>query len=372
MSLVEDILKEAGNPIKECISDETIHALRMSKSFAIWGTGKAAKYAIHICKEKQLIPVCVCDSYNHFPGETFEGVPLLSEKDFFNRALNCVVLICCLSTYGIDKKLDKAGYPYITWNTSLLGALTDQVMPIDQIQENREKIEYVYRILGDKKSQQTYKNVLLYRLTDQQSFISEVYAPQIYFNNDIVKTINCTSFVDCGAYTGDTLRAFFDSPNCKCSTYYAFEPDKNNWKQLCNCVEKMKLHNVKIFQMGVWNKSDVLCFAGNQGEKCYVREKNIDELLQYSVQVDSLDHILEKQRVGFIKMDIEGAEIQAICGAKTIIEQQHPILAISIYHNTCDLWEIPILIKKINPNYKLYIRHHTHFCCDTVVYAIQE
>ena len=71
-------------------------------------------------------------------------------------------------------------------------------------------------------------------------------------------------------------------------------------------------------------------------------------------------------------MDIEGSEIPALLGARSIIQSDHPTLAISVYHRGDDLWEIPALLLEMNPGYRLYLRHHAHSICETVCYAKSE
>lgn len=73
----------------------------------------------------------------------------------------------------------------------------------------------------------------------------------------------------------------------------------------------------------------------------------------------------------FIKMDIEGAELEALKGSKRIISEYTPYLAICIYHNVTHFWEIPLLIKEYSANYDFYVGHHSDFDVnETVLYAI--
>ena len=69
-------------------------------------------------------------------------------------------------------------------------------------------------------------------------------------------------------------------------------------------------------------------------------------------------------------MDIEGAEYQAILGAKKIIDKYKPKLAICVYHKPEDIWELPWLIHKINQEYKFYLRHYSFGDVETVLYAL--
>lgn len=87
------------------------------------------------------------------------------------------------------------------------------------------------------------------------------------------------------------------------------------------------------------------------------------------VKTISIDEMLEGEKCTFIKMDIEGAEMEALQGAQKSISKYYPKLAISIYHKDDDLWKIPYYIKKTWPEYKLYIRHYTYVTTETVLYA---
>lgn len=88
------------------------------------------------------------------------------------------------------------------------------------------------------------------------------------------------------------------------------------------------------------------------------------------VPVDSLDHLLGDERVTYIKMDIEGAELNALKGGANIIEKYKPKLAISLYHKAEDIYEIPLYLKSLVPEYKFYIRHYTDLWEETVLYAV--
>ena len=86
----------------------------------------------------------------------------------------------------------------------------------------------------------------------------------------------------------------------------------------------------------------------------------------------SLDNYVSSNsitKVDFIKMDIEGAETDAIIGAKKILKKYKPKLAISIYHKPDDFWSIPLLIKDINTDYKFMFAHHSPIQWESVIYA---
>jgi hypothetical protein len=88
------------------------------------------------------------------------------------------------------------------------------------------------------------------------------------------------------------------------------------------------------------------------------------------IDVATIDSVLGGTSVDIIKMDIEGAEYRALLGAQNSIKKHKPRLAICLYHNIEDFIEIPELILKMVPEYKLFLRHHSKSCTDTILYAM--
>ena len=83
----------------------------------------------------------------------------------------------------------------------------------------------------------------------------------------------------------------------------------------------------------------------------------------------ALDQIIELEEITFINMDIEGAEIQALEGCKNLIKKYEPDLAISVYHEPSQLWEVLLKIKKYSDNYQFFLRNYTGRVAETVLYA---
>lgn len=83
-----------------------------------------------------------------------------------------------------------------------------------------------------------------------------------------------------------------------------------------------------------------------------------------------MDDELSDERITYIKMDIEGAELKALKGAEETLKRCKPKLAICVYHNTSDFWRVPQYIKSINSEYKIFLKHHSNInCWGTVLYA---
>lgn len=120
-----------------------------------------------------------------------------------------------------------------------------------------------------------------------------------------------------------------------------------------------------LHHAGLWSEKSTLHFAERGSGSSCITEKETG----VSIDTVSLDQCVS-DKVTFIKMDIEGAELEALKGNRKIIQRYRPKLAICIYHKKEDLIDIPMYIKELVPDYKLYVRHYSHGITETVLYAV--
>ena len=194
-----------------------------------------------------------------------------------------------------------------------------------------------------------------------------------YFPRDILPLTDEESFVDCGAYTGDSFLAFLRAVQRNFSKAYLFELGKENFQELNKTVQSLDMDvkkRISTYNLGVWDRYAQLPYDESRKDANNLTGLGNNIFNNYA-EVDALDHVLKETPVSYIKMDIEGAELQALRGAADIIHKQKPKLAISMYHKLEDLWTLPLYIKELNPGYKLYLRTHTWLDQDIVCYAVQ-
>ncbi len=86
------------------------------------------------------------------------------------------------------------------------------------------------------------------------------------------------------------------------------------------------------------------------------------------VDVRTIDGIVANRRVGYLKLDIEGAEPDALLGARQTIMRDQPALAICVYHQQSHFWKVPRIVRSFNPNYRILLRHYTEGIFETVMY----
>lgn len=125
---------------------------------------------------------------------------------------------------------------------------------------------------------------------------------------------------------------------------------------------------MELINRGLWSREETLYFAGNADQGSKIIETEGQDVM--TVPVAAIDDVAGGEKVTFIKMDVEGAELEALKGARKTIEKHHPRLAISIYHKPEDIWEIPAYILSLSGDYRLYIRHYQFSKNETILYAV--
>lgn len=196
--------------------------------------------------------------------------------------------------------------------------------------------------------------------------IFELTEKAIYFDLEVIAPEKEEFFIDAGCFDGLTTRQFLEWS--KGNGYsYCFEPDEANILR----IEKnlaAKEGRYEIIKSAVWSKDCTLSFNAKGNYASSVSENSMSG--DHVIKAVALDSCLKDKSVTFIKMDIEGAELEALKGVSEIIALQKPKLAISIYHKAEDIWTIPQLILEICPEYRFYLRHYSFGSYDTVLYAV--
>lgn len=183
-----------------------------------------------------------------------------------------------------------------------------------------------------------------------------------YFDFMEIKPRSRNVFIDAGSYNGQTVCDFIDWCDGKYEKIYCFEPNRYNKR---NVEIKLKdMQNIEIIEAGTWNKEGRLSF-NYDGPASRINEVNSTD----SIIVTSIDNIVRNELVTYIKMDVEGAELESIIGAQNTIKQNKPDLAICVYHKWLDFIDLPMKLLELVPEYKFAIRHYSNNTTETVLYA---
>ncbi|ADY54931.1 methyltransferase FkbM family [Syntrophobotulus glycolicus DSM 8271] len=236
-------------------------------------------------------------------------------------------------------------------------------IPIVDLKQEESEINKALELLEDDHSREAFCSYLRAYATSEfdHTFMSkgciDYVRPGLTLNKGFAR------FVDCGAFTGDTFQDIKKHHNM--DSYIGFEPSGEIYKRLLDTVKNEAGDTVAfLYPCAVGDKTFYTSFDAELNARSSLSEDG-----KQTVLVVKLDELLINVNPTMIKMDIEGAEIDALKGCKDIIKNSKPDLAICVYHRLTDLWRIPLMIHEIVPEYKLYMRCHYIATIQTVLYA---
>lgn len=270
---------------------------------------------------------------------------------------------------------------------------------ISGIIEKFDRFLEIESMLEDELSKMTFYSILLYRMTLKRQYLwpISVSLASEYFFSGFFTLGDDEVFIDGGAFDGDTLATFVLATNGRFRHYFGFEPSPENFSQLLRTRDDLRLTNAALEQKAVWSHTGEVTFANQWGLGSRIvaeddvgvirtpsrpHRRRLPRLLirrrwrrpVTAVPAVSLDDYFQNgfqnaAPVTFMKLDVEGAETQALQGARELLLNHKPKLAISAYHLPTDLYDICRFIAELDVGYKVGIRHHNTSHWDTVVYA---
>lgn len=362
-----DKLEELFNSPLNAYSLNWLNQLRQYDRVVIFGGGEHGKNWINMLKDYHIKTDFVCDNNQNYWGKQIEKISCISPSDLQKITGHSLVLIAVrnyqtiyeqLITMGIDEKdIMLAATDVISFRSNYLLSQADE----EYLQKVREKGMKVADICEDELSRKICYQTLRKWFVNWKETID--YTGESYFIPEIDRRKH-EVFVDAGAYNGDTLESFLKIYGESFDKYYAFEMDTINYRELHHKVVEMSdsvKEKVFAYNIGLGNEKKEIYYNSNY------QTSKINSHGEHKGFIDRLDDILKNEAVTFIKMDIEGAEMDALEGCMELINKNKPALAISIYHSIDDFLNIPIMLKRVG--YRIIIRHHALDDSDIVCYA---
>ncbi len=241
------------------------------------------------------------------------------------------------------------------------------------LKEHIEDYAWLYQKLGDYRS----KKVLYAILSNWYRFDFETLGTcgeknySHYFDFDLISCDEKEVFVDLGAYVGDTIMDYLTQYGSHCyQKIYGYEVTEESFTSLKKSLSYYP--NILCQKKAVSDESGILYIEKNAVDASanIVWKEGKEE---NAIETVTLDEDI-KEPITFLKMDIEGSETKALLGAKRHITEEHPKLAISVYHNHEDLWKIPKLIYEMWDGYFFDLRYYGNavFPTEIVLFAVKE
>ncbi len=339
------------------------------KEIWIWGTGNTAEMfqeGLNRWKRYNQIYGYIDNNPEKW-GKLFYGKPVIS-PDQLRKRKDTIVLLCSNQLTvmeAVGRQLNQMGLAWGLLESFVLKDLREEVSRTYSLfEEEHSKILYEYLISCKMKG--------CYPKEDCGMLDSgPVYFSLPEFRNPDPDEI----FVDVGCFTGDTIEEYLSLRGNLFRQIYSFEPDtisyskaKVNVNTLCEQYN-LAADQIRLYPYGVGSHSGEGAFEHfEETEGAGSKFVSGGSSGENAIKIVSLDDFLP-DGFSFLKADVESYEYQVLLGAEKSIRKHRPKLAICIYHNTFDFIQIPSLLKRMVPEYRLFIRQYAASWSETVLYA---
>lgn len=224
-----------------------------------------------------------------------------------------------------------------------------------------EELAALHAMLNDDASRATLRAVLELRIHGNYGALGRP-EPGQYFPASLPRWPQALRMIDCGAFDGDTLLAA-RAAGYGIEAALCFEPDPRNFDQLAVTARQVGA-DVSCLPCAVSRAAQQLRFRAEGTGSSHISVGG-----DMVAQALGLDQSFSAFRPNLIKMDIEGGEPDALSGAKELIQDCRPGLAISVYHEFSHLWSIPLMLRDWLPGHRFALRAHAYNSFDVVLYA---
>lgn len=357
------------------------------KEIILYGAGNIGKKLYKNLKDNDVKIICFMDCNKKIDSSKYE-VPIYhpeSEELLKFKETGYIILSALFSLNicnDIKKYLSQLGFKNVfALNEVNLNQINSKAFyenlfdgsfnKIDIFGRDKSKIVEAFSLLETPEDRELYLEYIKAHLTmDFTRFKKPQDISKQYLAEDIDIEKDYSNFIDCGGFDGDTIRNLLEH-DIPINNIAVFEPQNDLCQKISKYVNENrdKINSATVFPCGVHSKTDKLKFLVSEDAPSSAKVNDQGDDI---IQCVAIDDVLQGFNPTFIKMDIEGAEVNALKGAKKTITENRPQLAICVYHSLSDIWEIPLLIKSFYDGYKFYLRNYNFMGLETVLYAFPE
>lgn len=315
----------------------------------LYGMGDGADKVLQQCRKRQIPISGVFASDGFARHNLFHGYTVISYSEAKRQYGDMIVLVC-FGTHrpevmALIEQVEREQTLYIP-DVPVAG---ETVFDLEFVRAHRPELEQVYQMLADETSRQTFEGVIRFKLTGQPAYLRRCQSPPTALYTELLELGNRESYVDLGAYRGDTLTQFLQNTHRQYASILAVEPEPGSFQKLAKLAAP--LPNCRCVQAVMAEKPGTVLFRSGRGRGSGTGHGGIE------MQAESLDHLLQDAPVSYLNIDVEGNESLVIHGSKQSIRRHRPKILLAAYHRSEDLFSLPLQLREICPDYRVYLRH---------------
>lgn len=348
------------------------------KSICLFGAGTKGRQTLQLLREKGIMPHAFIDNnYQKLGGGVYEGLSVVSPKDAVKLYPESMILITTVwkSALEIEKFVKKNWTEYVFCANPF--KVENKFLEKSQIMRQKEQFLRNYGLLSDEKSREIFIEEINWKITGNSKPVTrftEENSVLEWFRFDKIDWNKKYTYVDVGAYTGDTLVRFLMAAKGKYNEIIAVEPDKANRECMKKNMKELRLDDkITYLEEGAWKEKTELKFYQAGSDVTYESSNFVESTanilpaqmekkgitgIEVQLPVDTLDNMLtnvDKENL-IIKIDVQGSEYEAILGATQVISNFKPILVLEFATHSNHILDIIPLLHKLNADYQFYLR----------------
>ena len=363
------------------------------KPVVLYGTGDGADKVLDVLAGFGVPVSGIFASDEFVRGQQFRGFTVRKYSELLTLREKVIVLIAFASERPelLDRfyKLVQVHETYAPHVPVFSG---DETVTPEWIKKYKTELQTVYDRLADDVSRETFSATLNYKLSGKLSYLQACTTKREDNLKKLFSFSEEETYVDLGAYNGDTIQEFLQLTQGRYKKIVALEPDPKNYKKLTDFVRGNKLQNVSCLEAGIWSECGALELTGNGGRqstfwktgrataakvsaetslKLQNRNNNLPQqssvckkVKTQQIGVVSVDSVLGNEHADYMKFDVEGVEKEALIGSKEHLipdrDGNLPKLLIAAYHHDEDLFALPLLLWELQPRYQIFLRKHPY------------
>lgn len=340
-------------------SAETLwDALQNTKlPIVLYGTGDGADKIISVMQERDIPLHAILVSDDFYRGQTFHGRPVTTLSALEAEGSDFIIAVAFGSHLPeIQNRVIQMAsrHPVVVPDVPVYG---DALFDLSFARCHAKELTAAYTLLADEESRRIFREVIRYKLTGSLTSLLATASDKETVWQGLLPLTNQERYLDLGAYRGDTIQEFLHVTGGCYDSITALEPDTRSFKKLS--AYTANLPNVKLLPCGVSDRSEIVYMKTGRGRGT----NRADSTQKGSVPVQMIRVDELGTPFTYIKMDVEGSEAAALRGAANALQTCQPKLNIACYHRSEDLYQLPLLIHQLQPNYQIYLRRHPCLPC---------
>jgi FkbM family methyltransferase len=344
----------------------------------IFGAGTMGRRALSALQSMCVQPLSFTDNNPALWGKSLDGIPILSPEDaagLFGRDAVFFIAIRNENHWYREtfNQLLYLGCAHISSSEPIAWRFPEKFPPFllynlpHNLYAHAEEVARAARLWADEESTAEYSAQIQLRAFGDPSGLSAPALEESYILSGVFQLGSEDVFLDCGAYDGDTIRNLIDN-QIEFDRIEAVEADSQSFARLADFLTTLEpkfSNRIRLHQCAVGARRGTVRFDDTGRVDSKVSDDG-----RILIDMVPIDVMFAKKHVSMIKMDIEGGEYDALIGAQQVIQRDRPILAICVYHSQEDIWRVPLLIHKLCPEHRMYLKAYRGDGIQTVVYAV--